>query len=92
MVRDQRCNARVGPLLACVGVDATHFLSTDRVIPHDLVQWRRLGVSHIDSDFAAYIDVYAREVSYDTECRYCVSRNMLYVLFETRLSVPTWLI
>lgn len=48
---------RVAHVLACVGVDATHLLGTDRVVPYDLVQGRRLGVTHVDRNFAAYIDV-----------------------------------
>ncbi len=44
-------------LLACVAVDATHFLGPERVIPHDLVLGRRPRVTHVDSILVLYIDM-----------------------------------
>ncbi len=52
-------------LLACIGVDSPHLLGTDRVVPHDLVQGRRLGVTHVDRGFAAYIEVYGLKATHD---------------------------
>lgn len=57
----------VNHVLACVGVDATHLLGTEGVVPHDFVQGRCLGVTHVDGNFAAYIDVQTQQVSYDTK-------------------------